>query len=135
MGKQTFLQKAAYYICRGENWLVTEAKNIGSDLWNFVRTTLDGLWADLKSLATGAGNVLRSAAKSIHDDALEFWTWLKEKAGAGAKWLLIGGAVLLGFWFLPEILEGGEAVGYAYSRKASRSYRRYRTRKARREAA
>jgi hypothetical protein len=134
-GSSTLLQKTEYYLCSAEHWLLAEGESIGSDLYNFVRNTLDGLWADLKQIWNNPHNFIRTGIQGLHDDALNFWNWLKAKSGSATKAALLLAAGAVALWFLPEILEGGALVGGAYAAKSRRSYRRYSARKARRAAA
>lgn len=152
----TLLQKVEYYLCEGWTYFTSGVENIWDAIWGDVHSgfawlsqRLSGLWSatkkigtdawqGVKNIGTAAGHAVQKAAKALHDDALEFYNWLKQKVGANAKWLLWGAAILAGVYFLPEILEGGLMAGDATAshyrksfprvgRRAARIYRKHRS--------
>lgn len=131
----TSLEWAHYYACQAEQYIV----HLGDSAYATARTALDGVWADISSIyntvtsapskvydyfsdtLTTAGNDISAWADGVQQRAASLLKWIQDQLAelqANAKWILIGGALLIGgIVFLPEIAATFSALTTSKSRR------------------
>jgi hypothetical protein len=137
MAQATLLQKAEHALCEAEHWMA----NAATGAWGELRAGLDFMWARVEGAwnwVTGklgaAKTWTQAQIQNLKNDAESLLAKIKSELGVAGEWLIFGLLGLAALYFLPEIIEGGDAIGTRYVRRykksVPRAYRRIKARHA-----
>jgi len=125
----SLLQRTQHALCEAETAIAGAGASVGRDaratldwLWERLQT----LWGDVVTVGSRTWDAAKDEAVALWHDTTDFLNWLY---GRLTTWGLWAAAIVLGLFFLPEILEGGAFVAgrtISSAHSVKRHYRRGR---------